>query len=341
MKGILDYTEDPIVSTDIVGDPHSSIVDARLDDGDRRRPHGQGDQLVRQRVGLLEPLRRAGRQGPLGAGAASAGRERDGVLQGKRPRRRGQGPPGPGPGRLQRPARRTARSPTTRGSGRRCRRSNCCASAARRWSSSPTSAGPGGKVDPALSMAPVGERLAELLGVEVHAGAGGGRRRGRDRWPAALGPGEVLLLENTRFEPGETKNDPKLASALAALADLYVNDAFGAAHRAHASTEGVAHHLPGYAGLLLEREVTELSRVVEVAGAAAGRRPRRRQGLRQGRRDRPLPRGRRPDPDRRRDVLQLLPRAGDRRPATRWSRRRASRLAARGAGARPRRPTAS
>jgi phosphoglycerate kinase len=79
----------------------------------------------------------------------------------------------------------------------------------------------------------------------------------------ALGPGDVLLLENTRFEPGETKNDPKLAEALAQLASLYVNDAFGAAHRAHASTEGVAHHLPGYAGLLLEREVTELTSVVE------------------------------------------------------------------------------
>ena len=65
----------------------------------------------------------------------------------------------------------------------------------------------------------------------------------------------MLLLENVRFEPGETENDPTLAEALAALADLYVNDAFGAAHRAHASTEGVAHHLPGYAGLLLEREV--------------------------------------------------------------------------------------
>ena len=73
----------------------------------------------------------------------------------------------------------------------------------------------------------------------------------------------MLLLENIRFEPGETENDPKLAESLAQLGDLYVNDAFGAAHRAHASTEGVAHHLPGYAGLLLERELTELGRVVE------------------------------------------------------------------------------
>jgi phosphoglycerate kinase len=71
------------------------------------------------------------------------------------------------------------------------------------------------------------------------------------------------LLENVRFEPGETENDPALAVDLAALADLYVNDAFGAAHRAHASTAGVAALLPGFAGLLLEQEVTELTRVIE------------------------------------------------------------------------------
>jgi phosphoglycerate kinase len=79
----------------------------------------------------------------------------------------------------------------------------------------------------------------------------------------ALGPGDVMLLENTRFEPGETENEPELAAALGQLGDLFVNDAFGASHRAHASTEGVAHVLPGYAGLLLERELTELGSVVE------------------------------------------------------------------------------
>jgi len=79
----------------------------------------------------------------------------------------------------------------------------------------------------------------------------------------SLGAGEVLLLENVRYEPGETENDPGLAADLAALADLYVNDAFGAAHRAHASTAGVAELLPGFAGLLLERELTELGQVVE------------------------------------------------------------------------------
>ncbi len=121
---------------------------------------------------------------------------------------------------------------------------------------------PEGKVDPALSVAPVGRWLGELLGIEVTqapAVVGGDV----DLLAGGLGPGDVLLLENTRFEPGETENDPKLAEALAELADLYVNDAFGAAHRAHASTEGVAHHLQGYAGLLLERELTELTAVVE------------------------------------------------------------------------------
>ncbi len=121
---------------------------------------------------------------------------------------------------------------------------------------------PGGEVDPELSLRPVGERLAELLGTEVaQAPAVVGSEV--EALAGGLGPGDVLLLENTRFEPGETENDAKLAASLAGLADLYVNDAFGAAHRAHASTEGVARLLPGYAGLLLEREVSELTRVVE------------------------------------------------------------------------------
>jgi phosphoglycerate kinase len=120
----------------------------------------------------------------------------------------------------------------------------------------------GGKRDPALSLAPVSKRLSELLGVPVTQ-APGVIGAEVDLAAGCLGPGEVLLLENTRFEPGETKNDPMLAGSLASLAQVYVNDAFGAAHRAHASTEGVARHLPGYAGLLLEREVTELSKVVE------------------------------------------------------------------------------
>ncbi|HEY5052190.1 MAG TPA: phosphoglycerate kinase [Solirubrobacterales bacterium] len=121
---------------------------------------------------------------------------------------------------------------------------------------------PQGEVDPALSMRPVAERLSELLGVEVRQAPA---VIGRDVETLAhgLGPGDVLLLENVRFEPGETENDPDLAGALGELADLYVNDAFGAAHRAHASTAGVAGRRQGYAGLLLEREVSELTEVVE------------------------------------------------------------------------------
>jgi phosphoglycerate kinase len=115
--------------------------------------------------------------------------------------------------------------------------------------------------DPDLSMAPVAARLAELLGtfVAVAPGVVGDEV---ESVAAALDAGEVLLLENTRFEPGETENDPDLAEALAHLADLYVNDAFGAAHRAHASTAGVAEYLPAYAGLLLEREIRELTSVL-------------------------------------------------------------------------------
>ena len=118
---------------------------------------------------------------------------------------------------------------------------------------------PEGK-DPALSLRPVAERLGELLGAEVPLAPG---LVGDEVATVAetLGSGDVLMLENSRFEPGETKNDPELAKGLAALADLYVNDAFGSSHRAHATTEGVAHELPACAGLLLERELSELGRV--------------------------------------------------------------------------------
>jgi phosphoglycerate kinase len=121
---------------------------------------------------------------------------------------------------------------------------------------------PQGERDPALSLAPVAKRLGELLGTDVKL-APGMLEGDVDLTCGALGPGDVLLLENIRFEPGETKNDPTLAENLAQLGGVYVNDAFGAAHRAHASTVGVADHLPAYAGLLLEREVTELTKVVE------------------------------------------------------------------------------
>ena len=119
--------------------------------------------------------------------------------------------------------------------------------------------------DPGLSLRPVADRLGELIDAEVTlAPAVVGEEV--EALAAGLEPGEVLLLENTRYEPGETENDPELAERLAALADIYVNDAFGAAHRAHASTEGVARHLPAHAGLLLEREVLELAAVRDDPG---------------------------------------------------------------------------
>jgi phosphoglycerate kinase len=117
--------------------------------------------------------------------------------------------------------------------------------------------------DPALSLSPVAARLAQLTGVEVAFATDvvGADARAK---VAQLAPGGLLLLENVRFEPGETTNDPELARALSELADVYVNDAFGTAHRAHASTEGVAHHVADRAaGLLLEREVTLLTAILE------------------------------------------------------------------------------
>jgi phosphoglycerate kinase len=116
--------------------------------------------------------------------------------------------------------------------------------------------------DPTTSMAPVTKRLSELLDMRAYQApevVGPEVRRG----VARLEPGEILVLENTRWEPGETRNDPDLARELASLGDVYVNDAFGAAHRANASTEGVAHHLPSGAGELLEREVTTLEGLVQ------------------------------------------------------------------------------
>ena len=108
--------------------------------------------------------------------------------------------------------------------------------------------------DPKLSLAPVAKRLSELLGkpVTMAADVVGPDAAAK---AAALRPGEILLLENTRFEKGETKNDPELAKRMAAMADLYVSDAFGAVHRAHASTAGVAAYLPAVSGFLIQKEL--------------------------------------------------------------------------------------
>ena len=113
---------------------------------------------------------------------------------------------------------------------------------------------PKGEVKPELSLKPVAARLAELLGrpVIMADDVVGPDAQAKAK---ALQPGQVLLLENTRFEPGETKNDPALSKALADLADVYVSDAFGAVHRAHASTAGVAQYLPAVSGFLIQREL--------------------------------------------------------------------------------------
>ena len=121
---------------------------------------------------------------------------------------------------------------------------------------------PDGKRVPELELGPIVERLSELLGAPV----GYVRDAPGDDAKAAAGAlnaGGVLMLDNIRFWPGEEANDADFATALASLADAYVNDAFGTAHRAHASTEGVAHHLPAMAGLLMEKEITFLGGVLE------------------------------------------------------------------------------
>ena len=117
---------------------------------------------------------------------------------------------------------------------------------------------PKGEVVPKYSLRPVADHLANLLGEEVEFVAS---TVSQEAVAASerLGPGGILLVENTRFDKGETDNDPELARAMAALGDVFVNDAFGAAHRAHASTAGVTRHLqPAVAGLLMERELDHL-----------------------------------------------------------------------------------
>ncbi len=111
--------------------------------------------------------------------------------------------------------------------------------------------------DPKYTMRPTADRLAELLGrpVQFCPETVGPQAEAA---AAALKPGDVLVLENTRFYPGETKNDMQLAQQMARLGDMYVDDAFGSAHRAHSSTEGVAHYLPAVGGFLMEKELNYL-----------------------------------------------------------------------------------
>jgi phosphoglycerate kinase len=135
---------------------------------------------------------------------------------------------------------------------------------------------PGGKVVGKLRLAPVAQRLSELLGQKVEVAPRFSIDSEVKEKVEALKGGDVLLLENLRFQPGETENASSFAQALAGLADVYVNDAFGASHRAHASIVGVANYLPAVAGLLLEKEIEVLEGILadpahpfaELAGGA-------------------------------------------------------------------------
>lgn len=120
---------------------------------------------------------------------------------------------------------------------------------------------PKGQVVEEMRLTPVAKRLSELLGKEVKkADEAYGETVKAE--VANMSEGDVMLLENVRFYAGEEKNDPELAKSFAELADVYVNDAFGAAHRAHASTEGIAHHLPAVSGLLMEKELDVLGKAL-------------------------------------------------------------------------------
>lgn len=121
---------------------------------------------------------------------------------------------------------------------------------------------PKGKKNPDFSMAPVGKKFEELLGrpVKVASDVIGPEVEEEVK---SLKPGEVLLLENCRFYPEEEANDASFSKTLASYGDIYVNDAFGTAHRAHASTEGVSHYLPSYAGFLIEKEVKFMAPLLE------------------------------------------------------------------------------
>ena len=120
---------------------------------------------------------------------------------------------------------------------------------------------PKGEVKPELSLKVVAERLSELLGQPVKM-ASDVVGESAQSLAASLKDGEVMLLENTRFEKGETKNDPELSKKLASLADIFVNDAFGTAHRAHASTAGVADYLPAVCGYLVQKEVSIMGKAL-------------------------------------------------------------------------------
>ena len=246
LEGILEYTEEPLVS--LRRHRLDALVDLRLRPDHGRRPDGEGHRLVRQRVGLLQPPRRPRHARP----PVTRGLDALGDLRGRRVLVRVDLNVPLQDGQVGDDTRIRAALPTLQDLRERGARVVACSHLGR----------PEGAPDPRYSLRPVAERLGELLGTDV-AFAEDCVGPAARAVVAALGDGDVALLENLRFHAGETANDPAFAAELAALADAYVNDAFGAAHRAHASTEGVAHELPAAAGHLLRREVATLTSLLQ------------------------------------------------------------------------------
>ena len=234
----------------------------RVDHGPRRQ-HGQGHRLVRQRVGLQLPRRRPDRlrrRPPARRRLTAAGRTQ--------------------PWTSSRSATSTSPANASSSGSTSTSRSRTARSSddSRIRAAIPTiatllNAGarlvlashlgrPNGKVQDGLRLRPVGQRLTELIRRNVPV-TGDALGIGTEDAVKRLRPGELLLLENLRFHAEEEANDPEFAAALAEYADVYVNDAFGTAHRAHASTVGIAKILPAYAGLLMEREIEMLSKLIE------------------------------------------------------------------------------
>jgi phosphoglycerate kinase len=121
---------------------------------------------------------------------------------------------------------------------------------------------PKGQIVPEMSLKPIAAAFADVLGAPVHFAENCGFGPKAKAFVTSRAPRDVILMENTRFEAGEEKNDPALAESIAALGDLFVNDAFSAAHRAHASTEGVTHFIPAYAGKAMETELDALEKAL-------------------------------------------------------------------------------
>ena len=263
LKGILQFVEEPLVSIDFSG--NAALVDSRrrLHQGHGRRLR-EGPVVVRQRVGLLEPLRRSAavprEEGPVVASRTAVAIS---TSRGKRVLVRVDFNVPIKNGVIGDDTRIRASLPTIKYALDKGATVILASHLGR----------PKGKPNPEFCLRPVAERLASLLGGRPVQFAddcvGEPARAAID----AAGKGGLVLLENLRFHAEEEKNDPAFAKQLAALADVYVNDAFGSAHRAHASTEGIVHHVTeAAAGLLMGKEVEYLGRVARASRPAVRRR---------------------------------------------------------------------